>query len=413
MTIRTKTSKIARVGTQAVQTMALGAVLSVVTAFSATAQPGRPSAQIAWHQWSPSESVGRDSAAGVTGLSQMAVPLSWRFGATQRVSFDIATAAARTQVTRRLGGVETNSTLSGLTDTRVLLTATALDERLAVLVGANIPTGKTKLNAEELIVLGTMAAPAVAAPVAAHGIGTSLTAGLSATAPMGTWNITGGVGYEQRQEFSPFYLADGVSSVSGTLAPGNVLTLSARLDGDIGDASVVLDGSVRQFDADFFAVRSVQISSSSTQGNYAEANYRLGPIANIALRVLPGGQSARDLAFTAQLQHRRPFESAPGVTLANSGANLMSAGLAGTLTRRDAWRLGGGFEARRYTGIDADTSLVAAALTEAVGSLQFVFPLSRGEFALTSALGIGTITVPGRESVGARRLTLRGEWRVR
>jgi hypothetical protein len=368
-----------------------------------TAQSGRPVGQIVVHSWSPATAVGNDSAA-VEGITQVAVPLVYRFGETRRVSLDLAGAVARSRVAVRRGEATETLALDGPTDVRVLVTTTALNDRVAVLVGATLPTGLASLDASQLTALGAIASPAVSSPVPFFGGGASGSAGVSASAPVGTWNVSGGAGYERRQQFQPFSLVEAGVPVNALLTPGAVVTMSTRVDGDLGGSAVVLDVGVRQFFADTFAVTQRSLESRSV--------YRLGPVTTASLRVIPATTRARDVSLAFVVQHRAPYEVSDLGPVANSGATLVSASAAGTVMQRDRLRLSGGLDVRSYSGITADSTLVAAAFNEVAVSTQVAVPIAQSELVLTTGLGLGSVTLRDRSGVGTRRLTLRGEWRV-
>jgi hypothetical protein len=364
----------------------------------------RPVAQLAVHSWSPSTPVPAGTSS-VTGVTQIAVPLSYRFGDTRRVSLDITGAAAQSRVTVRRNATEQTLALDGLSDVRVLVTATAFNDRLAFLAGGTIPTGRTGLDLQQLQALAAVASPAVQSPLPAYGGGASASAGLTSVVPLGRWDLSVGTAYEQRRQFQPFSAIEAGVPVSGTLTPGGVFTVSGRLDGRVGNTALTIDGSLRQFLADSFAV-----SRGSLFGGTA---YRLGPVSSFALQVRPATRTARDLVFAFSAQHRAPYEVIGVGQIPRSDALLATFIASTTLWRRGAARVSGGMEVRDYSGIASDSSLVAAAFRDVALSATYALGTSHGEFSLGSALGAGSLTPGGTASISTRRVTLRAGWRPR
>lgn len=366
----------------------------------------RPVAQIAVHSWSPSGGVSANatgSAAQVSGVTQLAVPIAHRFGATRRVSLDVATAAASSRVTLRRNGADETLALDGLSDLRLLVTATAFGDRVALLAGSTVPTGRTKLGVSELQALAAVASPAVQAPMPAYGGGASGSLGVTTVLPLGPFDVSAGAGYEQRRQFQPFASVEAGVPVSGTLTPGGVLTFSTRIDARIGNAALTIDGSMRQFLADTLAVARAQVTSAST--------YRLGPLTSLLAQLRPATRSARDLVFSVSAQHRAPYEVIGIGEIPRSDALLTALAAGGTVWRGNAGRLTAGVEARNYSGIRSDSSLVAAAFSDVSLSTSYARETGRGEFTVGGAVGAGTITPGGGMSTGTRRLTIRAGWR--
>lgn len=368
------------------------------------AAQARPLAQVVMHSWTPSAPVTVGSTA-VTGMSQLAVPLAYRFGGTRRVSVDVAGAAARTRVRVRRDATEETFSLDGLSDLRVLVTATAFDDRFAFLAGGTVPTGRTGLDLDQLQALAAVASPAVQAPMPSYGGGASGSAGMTTVVPLGRWDLSAGSSYEQRGQFQPFTAVEAGVPVSGTLAPGGVLTFTGRLDGRVGYTAVTLDGSVRQFLADSFAVSRGQVTAGTA--------YRLGPMSSVALQVRPATRSARDLVFALSAQQRAPYEVIGIGEIPRSDARLVAFLVSATLWRGGATHVAGGVEARDYSGIRSDSSLVTAAFRDVALSVSYARQTIRGEWSAGAAVGAGTLTPIASAATGARRVTVRAGWRPR
>jgi len=382
----------------------IGAALAALVPAWVQAQAagsGNQLLHVVYQQWTPSSGVGTDSVL-VTGVSQAAVPLAFHFGGNGRFTFDVSGGAAMSRVCVRQGiAFERMLELNGITDICGLLTATAFNDHVAFLAGGTVPTGATSLAPAQLTALGAIAAPATRSPVPVFGGGGGGTAGLTATQQVGDWSVSVGSGYERRFRFVPFTELVAGTPVDASIAPGAVVTASGQLDGEIAGAAVTLDASVRQFFADTFAV---------TQGTrLSRSVYRLGPLTNAALRIRPTTRSARDLVLTFAVQQRAPYEVLGRGQVAESGASLFSAAIAGTVLRAGGWRIGAGVETRTYSGIKSDSSLVAAAFNDVTGSVNVVIPLRGSELIVTTAATTGSLTIRNKAAVGMQRLLLRGQ----
>lgn len=384
----------------AVVLLVASALSSAVHAQPSTGASGIEAFHVIYHDWQPATPIGNDSSR-VTHVQQLAVPLNFRFGQTRRVSFDISGGGAMSRVTVRHGDSTSVLQLNGPTDVRALMTITAAREHLALLLGGTAPSGLTKLSPTQISALGVLAAPAVQTPVPAFGGGAGGNAGATLTMPVGLWAITAGGAYERRFRYEPFSELVVGTPVAASIAPGAVLSFSGRVDGEVAGTALMFDMSVRQFYADTFAIEQDKRTVRSV--------YRLGPLTNLAVRVQPTTRKARDVVFTAAIQKRAPYELLDRGKVPNSGASLLSASVAGTLLRAGGFRIAAGIEKRSYSGIKADSSLVAAAFSELAGSVNFVIPLSGGEFVITTAGSTGSVTLRNKPAVSMRRFTVHAQ----
>lgn len=355
-----------------------------------------------WSEWRPE--LTSTAPGTVLSSTQIAAPVAMRFGNGQRVSLDVSAAYALSQVTMRdsSGGTRTMR-LDGPTDIRVLGTATAFGDYVAILVGGTIPVGRFRLSAEELSALAVVGAPAVGSPVPVFGAGASLTSGLVTMLPLSRgWTVALGAGLEQREAFAPFEELIVGTPVDSRLQPGRILHMTGALDGTVAGTAISLDVNVRQFTADSFAV--------TTPAGLASSVYRLGAVSSAALRVVPSGRRARDVVLSATAQIRQPFEDRRLGRVDGSGATFVGAGAAGTVWRKNGWRLAASLQARRYSGIASDTTLVAAAFGDIAGGASFTIPFERSQFTLGVTRGSGSFTPTGLASVPTQRTLVSGRW---
>jgi hypothetical protein len=136
-------------------------------------------------------------------------------------------------------------------------------------------------------------------------------------------------------------------------------------------------------------------------------------VSSFAFQVRPATRSARDLVVALSAQQRAPYEVIGIGEIPRSDALLMGFLSSITLWRRGDARLSGGVEARDYSGIQSDSSLVAAAFRDVAVSATYARQSALGEWSAGAALGAGTVTPNGGASTATRRFTLRAGWRPR
>jgi hypothetical protein len=379
--------------------------VSVSAARDMQAQPviasGRPVVTVLQHTWVPASPIGTDSLR-VEQVSQQAVPLTLRLGGTGVAGLDLSAAYARsTVVVRRRSGATESLQLDGPTDVRALLSFAAFGEHAAVLVGGTIPVGLAKLTQNQLTALGAIGAPAVSAPVAAFGSGGTGSLGVTSSVQWREWTFTGGGSYEYRFRYAPIGQLVPSAPVDATLAPGPTLSLSVRARGAIAGTAVVTDFSVRQFRADTFSL----VARART----SRVVYRLGALTNMAVRLSPSVLRARDVTLTLARTARAPYEVLGLGPVAASNAQLQSVAATMTLVRLGRVRAAGGLEARGYSGIQSDSSLVAAKFSDQTASVSIAVPVRLSEFVFSAAVSRGSLMLRERSAVGMQRLVLKGQ----
>jgi hypothetical protein len=297
--------------------------------------------------------VGADSLR-LTRVSQLSVPItavtplggSWTLDATTvYASGSVRAANGRT------------ATLAGLSDVRLRATGRLFNESLLLTAGANAPTGRTKLDAEQLTALRVIAAPALAMLAPPVGQGPSGTFGMLLARQAGAWALAGGLSYEVRGRFAPVSaLVAGAPSID--FRPGNVIRGSLGADRLVGRHRVSA-----AFSADVFAqdrLRAGGAPAGVTNATLAEV--RLGPVFTSDLQVQLAAPRLRELVVWGTNRWRARFER-DGLTVPGSSGNYLDGGVRASLPLGTGTDLIAAGDARFHTGLDLDDALTTAGVT--------------------------------------------------
>ena len=322
-----------------------------------------------WHFATPLAT----SAGAVGDAAQAAVPFQVRVAAGAW-SFDVtgayATGAVHLTSASSSGGnggfgnaSDGNSgdklvLLNGPTDVKFRLSGPLVEDRLLLVAGINLPTGTTRLNADQLNVLQTISAPGLAMPVPAYGMGTGGTLGLIEVLETAGWTLALGGSLEKRTEYTPIALA--VSSGSGgdtRLTPGHGNASHARRGSGRGLVEVecfVIDGyvwhrpgRVRRWRS---RIRTDALPPGSSDRRVHETRF---------LRATNGvkGRSRSRCA----IDRRSRTRAAP--TVVGSDGNYIDGSLGGVLGGADRTGLVVGVDGRWHSGLPFTSALVGAAAT--------------------------------------------------
>lgn len=163
-------------------------------------------------------------ATGMKGLTLTSIVFAAEVPLGRRLGLGISGAAARGSLERADGS---SAILSGLTDTRVVLTVPV--GRWVTLRGIGVvPTGKSSLTAEELDVAGRIAADLIPFRVSHWGAGGGVGAAVAVARPVGRVGLGLSVGYVLAGEFDP------VADNEFTYRPGDLFQVRAAIDGNVG-----------------------------------------------------------------------------------------------------------------------------------------------------------------------------------
>jgi hypothetical protein len=303
----------------------------------------------------PQAGVLGDSAR-VTRVAQLSVPVTAVTPLGGAWTLDATAIYGSGRVTREgTTGARTTSALAGVSDVRLRATGRLLDEALLVTVGANLPTGRTELDAEQLTALRALAAPAFALVAPPVGQGPSGTLGVLLARQAGEWALVGGVSYEYRGEFAPVAaLIAGAPSVD--FRPGGVVRASLGADRPLGRHR--LSAAVS---ADVFAEDRLRAGATGAAppSGLELAQVRLGPVLTTDVQLQLAAPRLRELVLWGTNRWRARF-ARDGVTVPGSSGNYLDAGVRATLPLAARTDLFTALDGRLHTGLDLDDALTTA-----------------------------------------------------
>lgn len=319
-------------------------------------------------EWSFREPVSQDSLA-VKRVSQLAFPLSGTVG-LGRFSLDLHAAYAIGQA-----GLADGRTLdiTGLTDVQLRSVTRFLDDRLIVLLGANLPTGPTNLWGEALDAYRILASPGLAMPVPALGAGLGGIAGLVYAWQAGGWGLAVGSSFEVRGNYAPVEAQLAGLSVPADLNPGNLARVTLGADRLLGDnrISVLLSG---ELSGDALASVAAEGASPTV------SRYRLGPVIAGQIELELAARGYRRMAFVVVDSYRSRYEATAGDRVVGSSGNLLV--LAFDMVKGRPQGLGLSVQAsgRFDTGLEIDNTITTAAAS--TGGIRVGLPFRSRAFLL-------------------------------
>jgi hypothetical protein len=247
--------------------------------------------------------------------------------------------------------------LNGPTDVKVRVSGPLMEDRLLLVAGINVPTGTTRLDADQLNVLQTISAPALAMPVPAYGMGTGGTLGLIEVLETAGWTLALGGSLEKRTEYTPIALA--VSSGGGgdtRLTPGMATHLTLGADRVVGSSRLSVLLLTDMYGTDQVAFVGGGAASEPT-------HYRLGPQVSAFTRLDFAGDKWSEGALSLSMRHRSAFADASGTTVSGSDGNYIDGSLGGVLGGSDRTGLVVGVDGHWHSGLPFTSALVGAAAT--------------------------------------------------
>jgi len=176
-------------------------------------------------------------------ISQTAVPLVFVIPFTERLSVDLTTSFATTDV--KADGVS-ESKISGLTDTQVRANFVVGSDFLVFTVGLNLPTGQYTIPEEQQEAAGQIGNDFLNYPISSMGNGFAGTGGVAFARPLGSWNFGAGASIRKSTEFAAFT----VSSAEFRFTPADEYRLRLGLDRPVGDGQLEFGLSYSAFGED-------------------------------------------------------------------------------------------------------------------------------------------------------------------
>jgi hypothetical protein len=319
----------------------------------------------------PASSAG---GASVRKISQRSVPLRIRGSIGDRWSVDLATAWASGEVEAITSGStpqDITLSLSGLADVRLRATGHVVRDRLLFTFGANIPTGRTKLDAEELAAVRVLGAHALGLATPLLGLGGGASAGLVLARPVsdGRWAIAAGLSYEYRAKFSPIALAGGVAIPD--FSPSDVIHVSLGADGLVGAHAMTFNLGVDVFSEDRLALPQSAGSTASS------LDTRLGPIYSADWEMRLATTRLREAVLFVSERYRTRF-TRDGSAVDGSDGHYVDAGARVGLPTGARGTVSLGLSGRLQTGLDFEAALATAAARLIVFDARFAQAANSG-----------------------------------
>ncbi len=158
-------------------------------------------------------------SAGKNKVRQVAMPVSFVYPVGARARLSVVTAPAFSKLVA-VGEQQ----LNGLSDVRISGHYWTPNDRFLLTFGANLPTGKHSLTAEEFNVANALALHALAFRVPTYGQGLDFHLGLATALEAGEFVFGGGISYLAKGTFRPF------RGLEYEYKPGAETTLSVGAD---------------------------------------------------------------------------------------------------------------------------------------------------------------------------------------
>ncbi len=188
-------------------------------------QPASGDVQVVFTSWS------LDEADGTTDLTQLAMPLRGFLPLGDNLEAMVYLDNSNNKLENTAGEAK----LSGLGDLRLQLSRSFSDDHLVAGLGINLPTGKNGLDTkEEALVLNMLAQNYLAMPMRRFGQGLGMTATLGAAQLLSGWRCGMGLSYQYNGKYDPY---EDVTDYD----PGDVISVNAGFDRQIGQAIVTLE----------------------------------------------------------------------------------------------------------------------------------------------------------------------------
>lgn len=319
----------------------------------------------AWHF---ADAIPQASGA-VADVAEVAIPFRVRTVAG-RWNFDLSGAGAFGAVHFTAGASDGSSsssgngggdravTIAGPTDLKLRVTGPVFRDNTLVTVGLNIPTGKTRLDADETAALQAIGAPALRMPVGAFGAGLGATFGVIHVVQGDEWALAFGASAEQRTEFSPIALALSGGKSETQVKPGTAAHVTVGYDRPLGEGrwSLLVVGDIYSQD---------QLTASGGGLATSTSAYTLGPQYTVSSVMQFSANRWREASFSAAARMRSEFSDATGTKVSGSSGTYLEAALGGVRGGSTGAGFIIGADARWQSGLTFTDALVGAASTAA------------------------------------------------
>lgn len=176
-------------------------------------------------------------------ISELVIPVAAVYRATDRLSFDIATAYARA-VTDATGAPQ--SRIAGVTDTQLRASWVFGSDALVLTGGVNLPTGQATATESQFRAAGQIGNDFLLFPISSMGSGLAATGGVAIARPLGDWNVGAGASFRYASEYEPYEF----NSVRSRYQPGSEYRARLGVDRLVGAGRFALGTTYSAFGAD-------------------------------------------------------------------------------------------------------------------------------------------------------------------
>jgi hypothetical protein len=176
-------------------------------------------------------------------IEELVVPVAAVYHATDRLSFDIATAYAR--ATNTTTG-SPRSQISGLTDTQLRASWIFGADAVVLTGGLNLPTGQSTATESQFRAAGQIGNDFLLFPISSMGSGLAATGGIAIARPLGAWNVGAGASFRYASEYEPYEFND----IRSRYQPGSEYRARLGVDRTIGAGRFTLGTTYSAFGSD-------------------------------------------------------------------------------------------------------------------------------------------------------------------
>ncbi len=252
------------------------------------------------------------SGFGIKSVTEITVPFAAIWQASPRLSFDFGGRYATVSRTDETGG---KATISGLTDTQVRGVYQIVRDVVVFTVAANLPTGKTKLTADQLPVASVIASDMIPFPVANFGSGFNVTTGLALAVPVAGWAIGVAGSYRANGSFTPF------ADTAASYKTGGEVRMRIGADRIVGQSRISLGFTYSTFAEDEFASSPIFQSGKRYIG---QASWSF-PVGNTGFAVYAWDlyRSAGSLPLSASTTQKRNVLTVGGMAAIQMGRSVL------------------------------------------------------------------------------------------
>ncbi len=166
----------------------------------------------------------RWSSGSAQTLDEIVMPLLLHYPFGERFSISVLNTPTRAS----LHNGNVSSRLTAFTDTRISTALILGEERALLNFGASVPSGRTALKPNEILVAQQITSHALAMPTSYFGGGVEVSASLAAATEVGAWVLGGSFGGIYKGSFTP-------TSGATKYLPGPEISIALGFDRPLGE----------------------------------------------------------------------------------------------------------------------------------------------------------------------------------